>query len=260
MKAISDLYTSIVHDNLRPLYANWEPGTPIKLGDFGFLDNYRFTQMGNVAAMGIKTTSREDVTTDHKYFASEGSTDIAFHAKGSVAPTGGTYVNATLEVGFTSREAMFFNAAECLHNMIEDKDSLGKSVLELYDNDKWDDGWVVVTDLISAKSVAIAISASSSASISFEASGDVPSIKLADASIGLSIKSATNVGFQLAGQTGGVLLIGLCGISSRFLGFGRKWTPTNLNYGLSTLRRAGPDATQIKVQFKKQRIDFMQLH
>lgn len=240
---ISEIYTKSIYDNLKPLYANWDPRKPVQLGDFGVMRDCTFIYLGNISQFSkdfpqLKFTERSSPTTDHKSFSSKGTTEVKFNAKGSVSVGGVVNVKPTLEVNFSSEESTFFNAAECQYSMIADKVSLSNTIMDMYhkrdgEKRKWEREWAVVTDLVKAGSTTIAISGGSSASIVFETTGDVESINLADASIGLSIKHSTNIGYQVVAEQGLVPLIGLCKIQSLFLWEGAEFSPLVRFYGSS---------------------------
>ena len=218
MAHIVEIYTESVYDNLSPLYPNWEPSRPVKLGDFGRLQGHVFLYEGNVSRFGIEFAVREADAQDHKNFASQGKTEVSFNAAGSV-PVDGVQAKASLKIDFTAEDAVFFNAAGCSYSMIEDKVALGDRIMKLPD-DAWKREWAIVTDLVQARSTTLAVSGARKASIEIEAAGDVPQIDLGDASIGLGVRSSRNVGYQLVAKQGLTPLFGLCKIQSRFLGLG----------------------------------------
>lgn len=229
-------YTEAVYDNLNPLYANWEPGAPVSLGDFGELRDRTFVRLGNIAEFGMTFDPIDDDTPDHKFFTSEDSVEVKFNARGNVPIDGVANAKATLEVAFANKDAVFFNAADCIHSMIASKVKLGKDVMAAYDdgNGDWQREWVVVTDLVTAGATTIAVSLGNSASIVFEAEANVEKINLADANLGLSIKSSSNVGLQVVADHGLVLLLGLCKIQTTFLWWSDKFKP--LARGLNDAR------------------------
>ncbi|PWU19761.1 MAG: hypothetical protein C5B50_05745 [Verrucomicrobia bacterium] len=225
MSDIVDIYTNAIYDNLRPMYANWQPGSPIELGDYGFLDRKHFVHQGNVKDLGITFQPRNDTSTDQINFSSKGNTKVTLNAAGSGPVGSGVTVKASLQVDFSSEEAVFFNAAECAYDMIQDKVALGTQIMDRFKKKTWNRDWVVVTDIVNAGATTIAISGSQSSSVVFQASGSVPQINLADASIGLSVVASSNVALQIAAQKGMSPLIGLSKIQHAFLFFGNQFQP-----------------------------------
>lgn len=250
MSSIAEIYTDVVYDNLKPLYANWEPGRPLELGDLGVMRDRTFSYLGNIRDLGITISERTDPASDHKFFASEGTTEVKLHSKGSVSIGGVANAKPMLEVNFSSKEAVFFNAADCSYTMIADKVGLGRAVMAKYKKD-WQREWVVVTDLVKAGATTVTVSGGKTASIVFEATGDVERINLADASIGLDIKSASNVGYQVVAEKSLVPLFGLCKIQSAFLWWNDKFKP--LSRALADIRLL--DALESSLQVKTEESD-----
>jgi hypothetical protein len=215
MSDLALLYTRALYDNFHPLYANWEPSKPVELGDYGLLQGRLFIYIGNVKDRGLKFDTRTGTRKDQKIFSSKGTTQIKFNAKGAGGQAGAS-ARATLEVTFSSEDAVFFNAAECSYSMIRDKDALGQRVMQQYRAGKWDKRWAVITDLVEGGATTLAVSGSQSASIVFEAGARVNAIDLADASVGLSVKTATNVGYQVVAAQGLTPLFGLSKIQRPF--------------------------------------------
>lgn len=225
---IASIYTQETYSNLRPLYANWQPNNPIQLGDFGYLSDKTFIHQGNISKFGIKFERVTSATKTQQHFVTSGTTDVAINAAGSgPVPIGGVPVNlkANIVVTFSSNRAVFFNAAGCAHGMILDKNAVGQAIMELYKAKKWQRGWCVVTDTITADSLAVAVSGGRGSSITFEPEANVPAINLADAKLGLKVANSKNVGFQLTSSDPTIPLFGLCRIKPRFLWFDDNFYP-----------------------------------
>src|SRR5262249_26921849 len=124
---------------------------------------------------------------------------------------------ATLEIGFSSEDAVFFNAAGCVFHSVAKKMALGKELMKRYAAGEWKREWVIITDIIKAGATTIVVSGGSNASIVLEATGDVNQIDLANADLGLAVKSSTNVGYQTVSAKGLVPLFGLCKIQRKFI-------------------------------------------
>lgn len=234
---VADIYTHEAYDNLRPLFANWEPTQPVRLGDYGLLVGRTFVYQGNITDhLGIAFGVRRDPRRDHKAFTTSGRTEVKFHGAGSF-PIGGTVnARAVVEVAFTSERAVFFNAADCQYAMIDNKVALGREIHARYRAGTWRREWCVITDTVTAGATTIAVSGGATSSIVFEATGNVPAIDLADASIGLTTKSARNIGYQLVAPAGLTPLFGLCRIKPRFLWFDDGFRPLAVNQTAAMLQ------------------------
>lgn len=263
MSNIAEIYTDAVHENFKPLYANWDPGTKISLGDFGVLRDQIFTRFGNIgdAPFSIQFEKIEDAKPDNKSFSSEESVEVKFNAKGSTTVSGVANAKATLDVSFSNKDAVFFNAAGCIHSMIRSKVTLGKDIMAAYNygDGEWQREWVIVSDLVTAKATTIAISSNDTASIVFEAKGDVDKIDLADAGLGLDVRSYSNIGYKVAADEGGVLLLGLCQIQSTFLWWNDKFKPLSRSLSAKKILDAMENSKFIESEESKEAVYFGQL-
>jgi hypothetical protein len=195
MSGMAQRYCSELHREFQNLHAVWEPGNPLKLGDFGVMDGSVFRKKGNIEQKGVSVVIEPD--DDSKYFSykTAASTEVKFYANGE-APVGGT-VNgrAKIEILFSNENSIFFNATDCRHDGVKDLEKIGDSLMDLLENDKWDMDYMVVTGILRARATTIVISATSGSSILLEAGANVPTIDLRDANIGLSIKHDNKLSF-----------------------------------------------------------------
>lgn len=223
---IAKIYTDAVRQNLNPLYANWNPGEPRQLGDFGILRDNIYIHQGNISSLGIKKFKpRTDTRSDRKYFTTQGGVSYKLNAQGSVN-AGQVNANAGIDITFSKSDAVFFNAAECITSMIEDKSDVGDQIMALYKAGKWQREYVVITDIVKCGNALIAISAGNNASIEVQANTPgVKSIDLAKANVDFGITSQSDVGYTVVGDKGLDLLIGLSKIQSKFLWTGDNFRP-----------------------------------
>jgi hypothetical protein len=205
---IQVIYTSAARRELR-LFANWEPGRPLALGDYGRLNGDWFDRLGTITEFGMSWTPGPSGTTSHRKFTSSSSVQVTAHAKGKAAGA-----RARIEVKFGQANAVFMDAAGCAYQSIADKRQLGDRLAAApgFNRD-----WVVLTDLITAKRTTVAISTKAGASITFEATAPVQVIDLADASVGLKAGAQDAIGYIVDGEDGLSPLFGLCGFRRRFL-------------------------------------------
>lgn len=231
MASIAKLYSDEIKKHFRVLYANWEPGGPIELGDYGIMDGNIFIPIGKLkedfpefAGKMINTTP--DPTKDLKEFKSESGVEVNLLAKGSLNTSGAKLAKATLEIKFSKKDSIFFNAAECTTTRITNKAKVGEKLKDLMKQGKWNKEYCVVTDLVKAGRTIIAISQSDSSGISFEVSSSaIEKINLADASIELNITSEKSIGYKVDATDGMYILMGLCKIKNPFLWLGGGFLP-----------------------------------
>lgn len=224
-KPLAKVYANAVKKNQKILYGVWEPGFPVQLGDYGVMKGNIFTQLGNISEFeelkNFKLKIRKDETKDEKFFTSQKGVQFTLTPKGEV-PIEGVELKASIEVKFSKKNCVFFNAAECTFESIENKYQLGQELLKL-GNGRWKKKFVVVTDRVIAKRALVLISTSSDFSIKLDAKADIDEIDLASASLGFTLNNQKSSGYKVITEEGIIPLIGLSKIKSPFLFFGNKF-------------------------------------
>ena len=139
-------------------------------------------------------------------------------ARGEVEPGGTPVAKARAEVSFSAADAIFFNAAGCTVEEVEDQVALGREILSLFRQRQWNDDWYVVTRVVRAASSTIAVAQSAGASLRLEARGDEPQLDLANAGAKLVTASRSGVENVVVSEDGLTPLIGLSHVRRRILG------------------------------------------
>lgn len=231
MRKIANIYSNAIKDHFKVLYANWEPGTPIELGDYGKMDGNVFIPMGKLKndfpefKMGLLQKA-SDKKKDNKEFKSESGVEVILLPKGTVSIQGAALAKATLDIKFSGKNIVYFNAIGCTNTRLANKAKLGEALKQKLSNGDWNKDYCVVTDLVEADKAIIAISKSSNSGISFEAESPLlQKINLSDASIKLDLKMEKDIGYRVPAEEGLTLLIGLCKIESHFLSKKRTFEP-----------------------------------
>jgi hypothetical protein len=207
------------------------------LGDFGLLDRQAFQRIGNVSQRGINIGQViDDDVGDQKIFASGRDTTMTLHARAAAAGQAAATVNASVEINFASQDSAFFNAAGCSYSVIQDKAALGAQIMSAFEHGNWQREWAVVTDLVRARETTVAICGSTTGGIVLEAEGNIAQIDLAKADIGLTLRSARNVGYQVIARADLSPLIGLSQIQARFLWWFKDFRPLTTDMMLDRLR------------------------
>lgn len=260
--SVAKVYANAVKQNQRVLFGVWEPGFPVQLGDYGVMVGNIFVQLGNISEFAelkkFKLKYRKDDTKDEKFFTSQKG--VQFELKPQVSGNiKGVKVNASLEVTFSKENGVFFNGAECVFEMIENKYELGQKLLEIHKKDKlkWKREFVVVTDRVITKRALILVSTSSDFSITLEADANVPVIDLAKASLGLKVSKQNSSGYKLISEEGIIPLIGLSKISSSFLFFDDEFKPMTKGY-TPEMTEAIRNHDKIRTEFSIEELKFSQ--
>lgn len=214
MVNLADFYTDRLHKHFKTLYAVWPPGKPVHLGEVGVLKDGIFVPKGSLQHYGIGFNVKADTQAAHYEFTSSDSTEVTTHIAGSGPAGGPVLVNGGLEVNFSNEKSVFFNAAGCLHHVIEDQISLGEDIMKRYEERSWDDALAVVTEVIAAGATTIVAAGGSDASVVFEATAKVPTIDLSDASLKFNVRRQKNVGLKVVSEQGLTPLIGISKVQS----------------------------------------------
>ncbi|MEB2777467.1 hypothetical protein SYJ56_19285 [Algoriphagus sp. D3-2-R+10] len=184
--------------------ATWLPSTPLSLGDIGILKNNQFTKISNLSDFGIQFEIEIDKTKSDIEHSSKGAVSISTKASGTVAPQGSALaeVDAGITVEFSKENAILFKANRTTSPCIKDQIKLGKAVIELYKEGKWDKDWSVITEKVDAESATILISSSSSGKIELKAKGKVEAAKLdiADAKLGFELTFSKDLSTKIIGE------------------------------------------------------------
>ncbi len=216
MSSLANIYTDAIKNNLKPLFGNWEPTKPIRLGDYGYLDKGLFLPIGNIVKdYGLKFKSIKTKGDSNKSFYSQDGVSIAVSPEVMPDADKTLPLKAKLEISFAKENCIYFNAEGCGYENIGDIFTLGTEILKLHEIGKWNKDYVVVTDRIQASVCLIVISGSNKAFISFESKIEhKPNI----ASIGgnLNIVKQQDIGYLVNSSSNIVPLMALAKLQSKF--------------------------------------------
>ena len=263
MSSVANLYANEIKKQFKVLYANWEPGGPVSLGDYGIMAGNIFIPKGNLTNdfdefKGGVIEITQDPQKDHKEFTSEGGVDINLVAKGS-GTIQGVSAKAALEITFSHKDAIFFNAAGCSTTRISNKTEIGTLLKKIMKDGRWSKEYCVVTDLVSSGQTIIAISAGNNAGISFGAeSPGIENINLADATVKLSLTTQRSIGYKIEALEGLTLLLGLCKLKNPFIWWGGGFNPRTLRMTTSMIDKI-EDAPGIVTEQSPDELIFGQL-
>lgn len=177
---------------------NFPPSRKIVLGDFGIIEGGDFKNQGNIANLGVVFSKKKTAPSAQK-FSSSGAVSVKAKNSVDVEVDGGPSIDASVELEFSKKNAIFFSSAEVRYLEMDNLSSVGEQIKALYEAEKWDKNYVVVTRIVQGKNTVIAISGSAGANahIQAKASG-VRTIDLANAGLKLKFSSHKNLSYQIA--------------------------------------------------------------
>ncbi|MCW5319485.1 hypothetical protein GTQ43_39835 [Nostoc sp. KVJ3] len=217
-------YAKEIHQNFAKLYANWLPNEAIVLGDFGYLKDGIFNKEGNLKELfrgiEIHEASPNPLAPPAWYKYTSASTQIIEVSPQAQAKVNEfADINARLEIKFSNKNSVFFNAPGCVFKSIDNLPNFKEKIINLYNIGHWKAEYVIVTKLLQATSATIIISASNNSSITLEAEGKT-TIDLADVNLTFKAKSENNIGFKLTTESDIIPLVGFHKLKKGFFGLG----------------------------------------
>jgi hypothetical protein len=184
----------------------WLPGTPLELGDIGVIRKNTFTKISNLSDFGINFQIEQDPTKSDIEYSSKGAVSITTKASGTVAPQNSVLgdVDAGIIVEFSKDDAILFKIKGTTSPVVSDQIEVGKQILALYKEGKWDKDWVVVMEKVDAESGTILISSSSNGKVELKASGEVKTANLdiADADLGFELSYSKDLSTKIVAEKG----------------------------------------------------------
>lgn len=176
--SLQSKYAGVVARELRH-HAVWEPGEPVRLGDYGILKSGRFSVYGNIRddyeiEFGVARSRNREFA-----FRSEGVSESRSVVKGEQIGAA-----AELRVGFRNADALYVSSPSAWTEQIK---GLVRAVRPLSGNPQWRPEWMVVTRLYHASQAIILLSNSDNADVRLNLGAD---------GVALSGDSANDVGEQ----------------------------------------------------------------
>jgi hypothetical protein len=247
--SLAEAYTREIRTHLKR-FATWEPGVPLRLGDYGELRGSLFDRVGNVADDRFRLTyaTRTDETHDLVSYASRGDASIEVDAATSADAGPLARASAGMRVAFSRENAVVLNAAGVTYQSVEDHAQFADDLLAFWLDSTWNVRHVVITELVSSASTTVIIASEKSAAMSLVARGEVPRIDLADARLRLAVSSQRGIGYQTVTEEGMTPLFGLSKVRPRGLFWWRR-NEVRRQLGFST-SDAAPDTDTVPQSFQ----------
>ncbi len=156
-------YASVVARELRH-HAVWQPGDPVRLGDYGLLDGGRFSVQGNIAddfEIVFETTrSRKQEFAFRSDGVSESKGEANAKQPGAVAE---------LRVGFKRANSLYVSSPTAFTEQMK---GISKILSPLRDRPEWRPEWLVVTRVYHAGPAIILLSNSDGADVKIHLGAD----------------------------------------------------------------------------------------
>ncbi|UPK68445.1 hypothetical protein [Chitinophaga filiformis] len=215
--SIQKLLCDEVHFNYPQYFANFPPNTPLRIGDFGYLDRKIFQHESNIeVAFGISPGKPRAGNLANVEFKSKSG--VAVKTSGNIQLDTNTGVDQFGEavIEFKRANGVFFMATGCKVKIIEDKATLAQKLIDLFERDRWKSEYVVVTSIIEVQTLNLFISDTANASIKLKAHSDSPHLDVFSAGAKCTVINETGIANKWVTAENTTPLIGLSKISRKF--------------------------------------------
>jgi hypothetical protein len=194
---LADTYCENIHKNIEPYYATWLPTVPVHLGDYGKMDGKIFIRQGNIKTdFGVDFTVEADTDSGDFEYKSSGTNAVNVNAGAE------DVVKALLKISFTNAGEIFFVAANCLADLMNNIPSVLEQLSPKFKTKKMK-GYMVVTQVVKAGTSSIAVSSDKGGELDIEASTPaLPAIDLKNPQAQVSVKSEQNISFKVVAKGG----------------------------------------------------------
>jgi len=221
MVSVAEQYMNEMHDQFK-YFATWVPGTPLQIGDIGELKGTEFTHLSDLKQKGIDFKIRSDPSKISLHYASSGGFSISsiFSGDAGIPQFNLDVADAGIIVKFSKDKGVAFEAQGAEQRMIADVIKVDKAILDAYNNGRWEDDWVVISDLMLADSGTVLISQGKDAAIGLKAKIQVPKLSLANIDANFDVTYENNLNTTVICQAGLTPLFKIRGIDRGFLGIG----------------------------------------
>ncbi|MDO9491252.1 hypothetical protein [Acetobacterium sp.] len=206
MNSVFESYADVVKNELG-YYPVFLPGYPLSLGDFGTVDDGKFTREGSVKNFDFIVKELTGEAPDNKIDFSKG---VDF--KVSLAPsiTAPGMFEASLKIAFGDSSNVFFSFNNCQTTLIDNYQELKKKIIELYNKGDWVKDYYVITELIKADRSTVILADSSEAEIDFGvaipigANIPIPQLKMdfLDGKLDVNESFSSNISTKIIAKSG----------------------------------------------------------
>ncbi len=184
--------------------ATWLPGTPLKLGDVGVINDHVFTRLAGLNDLGIQWKERSDPSAEDLFYQSTSGITMAFKLAGEPVPAGSGLLEAKagVSITFERQAAVIFAAKGCRVPSIENQIAVGEEIKKLYKAGKWDRQYYVVTEVVNAETFTALVSESGGGKLELIAEGALPqgAVGLADLKANFHVARSQSMHTQTIAQ------------------------------------------------------------
>ncbi len=201
--------------------ATWSPGSPMKLGDVGTIQDGVFVQESSLENVGITNATVESGESFNQFnYTSESGVSISTKAKGSAVLPGSqlTVEDAGFSIDLSNEKSVIFRTSKPTESKITNIANIRENIQELYQKGKWQRDWLVISSVIEVEAATIIVSGGKKGHLDISAKGkaEVANSDIVNLDAGLEIKWSRDVAINIVAQQGATPLY-------RVHGFRKAW-------------------------------------
>lgn len=205
MSSVFERYANVVK-NEYDYYPVFPPDYPISLGDFGSLENGRFTRKGNIKNYDFKVKKLIGKGFDKIDFKI--GTDFNASLAPSVTVPG--MFEASINIAFGDSSNVFFSFNDCKSSIIDNYLELKDKIIELYNKAEWDKDYYVITEYVNVERSTVVLADNSESKIAFEVAvplgGNIPIPQLKadflDGKLNVNESYSSGISTKIVAKTG----------------------------------------------------------
>jgi len=200
-----NFYLKDIYQKSNGYRATWLPDKPLKLGQIGKITDNVFTSFSSLEEKGInilKDSNDEEGSFD---LSSENGVKVTSKIKGKVEPKAVNLLEADAGfiVEFEKNNSFVFRLKDIKTTIITNLEDVQKRVADLYNKGEWDTDYVIITELLEARSSTILISGNGGVKIELKINGavSVPNLDIADSSLDIGWASGQKLAAQIIAKS-----------------------------------------------------------
>lgn len=218
-KGAAKIYCKEVRNNMETYYGHWEPTSPVRLGDYGFLDGNIFVYRGHIENAELFSqfdkSQLDDVVTETgvgpKKLSTDKSVEVNVIAKGAIEELP---MSAGVEIKFKKGKSVFINALDCTIEKYKNINALWKIILADINPKERKKKWCIVSEVVKSNNATIVVSVNANSSILLGANSGVDTIDLEDTNLSLKLVKENVGGYHIETTDKAKPFIGLTRIST----------------------------------------------
>lgn len=182
----------------------WLPNTRVAPGDVGVLVDDVFVHKTTLKGLGVSYDIVEDFQKASLEYNSAQAVSITHKGAGMASPPGSSLTEgeAGIIVQFTRKDAIVFEASECVIYRLADQQKVSEQLIGLQKSRAWHMSWVLVAEVVKAERATILISSGKLSQIELTLKSKVRvNERIALTSAGLSVLQERNVGTKIVSES-----------------------------------------------------------